>query len=121
MSGSRVRNLPDYLISDVIPPERECDDDKCPWHGTISVRGKALVGEVVSTKMTGTITVQVSYLHYVPKFKRYERRRSKIHAHLPPCIDVREGDLVKIAETRRLAKTVSHVVLGVVRGERKEG
>ncbi len=117
---SRVRSLPDYLVSDVIPPERECDDDKCPWHGTISIRRRTLVGEVVSTKMTRTVTVQISYLHYVPKFKRYERRRSKIHAHLPPCIDVKEGDIVKIAETRRLAKTVSHVVLGVVRGGKRE-
>jgi small subunit ribosomal protein S17 len=56
--------------------------------------------------------VLVEYLHYDKKYKRYERRRSKIHAHLPPCIEVSEGDLVRVVETRRLAKTVSHVVLG---------
>ncbi|HDM92634.1 MAG TPA: 30S ribosomal protein S17 [Candidatus Korarchaeota archaeon] len=117
---SRRRTLPDYMISDVIPPQKECDDDKCPWHGTISVRGKTLVGEVVSTRMQRTVTVLIRYLHYVPKFKRYERRRSKIHAHLPPCIEVKEGDIVKIAETRRLAKTVSHVVLGVVKGKQPQ-
>ena len=110
-----MRKLSEALVEDVIPPERECSDDKCPWHGSIAIRGKTLVGRVVSTKMTGTVTVLIEYLHYRPKYKRYERRRSKIHAHLPPCIDVSEGDVVKIAETRRLAKTVSHVVLGRVR------
>jgi small subunit ribosomal protein S17 len=62
--------------------------------------------------MTRTVTVLIEYLHYDKKYKRYERRRSKIHAHLPPCIEVKEGDFVRIVETRRLAKTVSHVVLG---------
>ncbi len=110
-----MRKLSESLVGDVIPPEKECDDDKCPWHGNISVRERTIVGRVVSTKMTRTVTVLVEYLHYRPKYKRYERRRSKIHAHLPPCIDVKEGDVVKIVETRRLAKTVSHVVLGRVK------
>ncbi len=110
-----MRRLPEDLVNDVIPPERECRDDKCPWHGSISIRGRAIIGRVLSTKMTGTITVLVEHLQYKPKYKRYERRRSKIHAHLPPCIDVSEGDIVKIVETRRIAKTVSHVVLGKVR------
>ena len=110
-----MRKLSEDLVGDVVPPERECDDDKCPWHGTISVRRRTLVGKVVSTKMTRTVTVLVEYLLYRPKYKRYERRRSKIHAHLPPCIHVEEGDVVKIVETRRLAKTVSHVVLGKVK------
>jgi small subunit ribosomal protein S17 len=42
---------------------------------------------------------------------RYERRRSKIHAYLPPCIDVKEGDVVQIAECRPLAKSVAFVVI----------
>ena len=107
--------FPEYMVADVEPPSETCDDPKCPWHGSIAVRTRTIVGRVVSTRMQKTVTVLVEYLHYVPKFKRYERRRTKIHAHLPPCIKVSEGDVVKIAETRRIAKTVSHVVLGKVR------
>jgi small subunit ribosomal protein S17 len=51
-------------------------------------------------------------LHYNPKYKRYERRRKKMHVRVPPCIDVRPGDIVYIGETRPLAKTVRHVVIG---------
>lgn len=112
-----MRKLPEKLIENVEVPTKECDDDKCPWHGTISLRKKVLVGRVVSTKMTGTISVEISWLRYVPKYKRYERRRRKIHAHISPCISVKEGDLVKIVEVRRLAKTVAFVTLGKVKTE----
>jgi small subunit ribosomal protein S17 len=50
-------------------------------------------------------------LKYVPKFMRYERRRSRIPSHNPPCIDAKEGDRVIIAECRPISKTVSFVVV----------
>ena len=42
---------------------------------------------------------------------RYEKRRSKILAHNPPCIDAKKGDKVKIAECRPISKNVSFVVV----------
>lgn len=92
-------------------PEAECDDPKCPFHGNLPVRTKVLEGKVVSAKMRKTVVVQRDYLHYIPKYMRYERRRSRIPAHNPPCIAAKEGDTVKIAECRPLSKTVSHVVI----------
>jgi small subunit ribosomal protein S17 len=53
----------------------------------------------------------MEYLHKVRKFVRSERRRSRISAHLPPCLDVQEGDMVTIAECRPLSKTISFVVV----------
>lgn len=93
------------------PPKKECNDPKCPYHGKLSVRTKTLEGKVVSAKMKGTVVVQRDYLHYVPKYMRYERRRSRIPAHNPPCIDAKEGDIVRISECRPLSKTVSWVVI----------
>lgn len=68
-------------------------------------------GVVVSDKMQKTVTVKLEYAHKVPKYERYERRTSKIHAHNPPCINARIGDRVKIAECRRLSKTKAFVVV----------
>ena len=93
------------------PPKTECNDPKCPYHGKLPVRTKILEGKVVSAKMKGTVVVQRDYLHYVPKYMRYERRRSRIPAHNPPCIDAKEGDIVRIAKCRPLSKTVSWVVI----------
>ncbi|RLG90544.1 30S ribosomal protein S17, partial [Candidatus Bathyarchaeota archaeon] len=73
--------------------------------------GRVLEGVVVSAKMDKTVIVQRDYLHYVPKYKRYERRRSRIPSHNPPCINAKEGDRVKIAECRPISKTVSFVVI----------
>jgi small subunit ribosomal protein S17 len=93
-----------------------CTDRKCPFHGELRTRGRKLEGVVVSDKMDRTVTVQIERVHYVPKYERYERRTSKIHAHNPPCIGAREGDRVVLMECRRLSKTKSFVVVEVKRG-----
>lgn len=95
----------------VKPPEKECEDPKCPFHGHLKVRGIILTGIVYKRKMTRTVIVRREYLHYVRKYKRYEHRRSNIPAHLPSCMDVKEGDKVRIAECRPLSKTVHFVVI----------
>jgi small subunit ribosomal protein S17 len=92
-------------------PKKTCDDINCPFHGELPVRGRVLEGLVVSSKMDKTVVVERDYLLYIPKFMRYERRRSRIPSHNPPCIDVKEGDHVVIVETRPLSKTVSFVVV----------
>lgn len=103
-----VRNIG---IPGVVAPETECDDPHCPFHAHVKTRGRILLGKVVSTKMRGTITIQRDYAFFVKKYQRYERRNSKIAAHLPGCIEVEVGDTVRIAETRKLSKTVSFVVV----------
>jgi len=92
-------------------PKKKCDDRNCPFHGELAVRGRVLEGIVVSAKMDKTAIVRRDYLHYVPKFMRYERRQSRIPCHNPPCIDLKEGNHVRIAECRPISKTVSFVVV----------
>jgi small subunit ribosomal protein S17 len=92
-------------------PKKTCTDRNCPFHGELPVRGRVLEGVVASAKMDKTVVVKRDYLYYVPKFMRYERRHSRISSHKPPCIDVKEGDHVKIAECRPVSKTVSFVVV----------
>jgi small subunit ribosomal protein S17 len=92
-------------------PKKTCDDVNCPFHGELPVRGRVLEGTVVSAKMDKTVIVERDYLSYISKFKRYERRRSRIPSHKPPCIDVKEGDRVTIAESRPISKTVVFVVV----------
>lgn len=94
-------------------PENECKDQKCPFHGTLSVRGQVLDGTVVSDKMDKTVVVQREYEKKIKKYERYEKRRSKIHAHNPPCLKAQKGNIVKIAECRPLSKTKKFVVIEV--------
>jgi len=96
---------------DVIAPKKSCQDDRCPFHGSLKVRGRLLTGKVVSTAGKSFVVVQMEYLHNVPKFNRGERRRSRISAHTPPCIPINDGDAVTIGECRPLSKTISFVVV----------
>lgn len=100
---------------DVKKPEKTCEDEKCPFHGTLSVRGKILEGIVVSAKAQKTAIIERQYFHFVPKYERYERRHSRIPAYNPECISAKEGDLVKIAECRPLSKTKAFVVVEKVK------
>ena len=75
-------------------PKKTCSDKNCPFHGTLPIRGRVLEGVVATAKMDKTIVVQREYLQFSTKFVRYERRRSHIPSHSPPCIDVKEGDRV---------------------------
>ncbi|MCP1714221.1 small subunit ribosomal protein S17 [Methanocalculus alkaliphilus] len=97
----------------VAPPEHECNEDDCPFHGTLPVRGQVITGKVVSEKMKGTVVVQREYLHFIKKYDRYEKRSSKLHAHLPACLHVKVGDEVRVAECRPLNKTTNFVVVEV--------
>lgn len=101
---------------EVVAPKKSCQDERCPFHGSLKVRGRLLTGKVVSTEGKGFVVVQMEYLHNVAKFNRGERRRSRISAHAPPCISMNDGDVVTIGECRPLSKTISFVVVEARRG-----
>ncbi|MBN1159711.1 MAG: 30S ribosomal protein S17 [Candidatus Diapherotrites archaeon] len=88
----------------------ECKDSKCPFHGSLAVRGQTITGVVVRDKMQNSVIVQKEYARYVPKYKRYMKVRSRIPAHNPPCIKAKTGDKVELSECRKLSKTKAFVV-----------
>ncbi len=81
-------------------------DKKCPFTGLVSIRGRILTGTVVSTKMHRTIVIRREYLHFIPKYSRYEKRHKNLAAHCSPAFRVEEGDQVTVGQCRPLSKTV---------------
>ena len=96
-------------------PEKSCEDPKCPFHGELPVRGIIFEGKVVSDKAAKTAIIERYYIHYIPKYERYERRHSRMAAYNPECVNAKAGDKVKIAECRPLSKTKSFVVVEVIK------
>lgn len=47
-------------------------DKKCPFTGTVSIRGRILAGTCHSAKMQRTIIVRRNYLHFVKKYQRWK-------------------------------------------------
>ena len=100
-------------------PKQKCNDVKCPFHGNLSVRGRKFTGIVVSTKMRKTAVIEFNRLHFLKKYERYEKRRTKLKIHNPECINAKDGDIVRVMECRPLSKTKNFVViekLGIERG-----
>ncbi len=80
----------------------------------ISVRGKTFIGKVISAKMHKTVVVEWERRVPIPKYERFEKRRSKVAAHNPESLNAQEGDIVKIQETKPLSKTKNFIVIEII-------
>ncbi|KAJ9113758.1 hypothetical protein QFC20_001784 [Naganishia adeliensis] len=89
-------------------------DKKCPFTGNVSIRGRILTGVVKSTKMNRTIIIRRDYLHFIPKYRRYEKRHKNLAVHCSPAFRVEVGDQVTVGQCRPLSKTVRFNVLRVL-------
>jgi small subunit ribosomal protein S17 len=74
---------------------------------------RTIEGVVASDKGEKTIKVVVNYQTKHPKYGKYLKRRSVLHAH-DEKNEAREGDTVEIAECRPLSKTKHHRLLRIV-------
>lgn len=92
-------------------PTQECEDKHCPFHGKVKIRGKIFTGTIIRGDTHKTATVEWSRLFYLPKYERYEKRRTRIKAHNPPCINAKIGDTVKIMESKPISKTKNFVII----------
>ena len=94
-----------------------CADKFCPTHGSkpLKLRGRIFEGKVIK-KFVGRVVISFERMFYVRKYERYEKRRTKLHARLPDCIDVEIGDVIQIAECRPVSKIIHAVVVKKVRG-----
>jgi len=100
---------------DVAKPKTDCKDRHCPFHGSLKVRGRIFTGTVVKSGMQKTVTIEWLRLFFLPKFERFEKRKSRIKAHNPKCINAKVGDEVKIMESRPISKTKNFVLIEVIK------
>lgn len=100
---------------EVKEPENKCEDENCPFHGTLSIRGRTFIGKVIAARAHKTATIEWGRIRFIQKYERYEKRRTRIKAHNPECIDAKEGDKVKIAECKPLSKTKKFVIIEVLK------
>lgn len=84
---------------------------------TVPAHGRTFVGTVTSDKMMSSVTVEWDRRRFVAKFQRYEKRRSKVHAHNPKEMNAKTGDKVRIMETRPISKTKHFIVIEVLGAE----
>ncbi len=96
---------------DVKAPSRTCNDRNCPFHGSLRVRGRIFTGTLIRKDLNNTATIEWPRVAYLQKFERYEKKRSRVKAHNPDCINAEVNDKVTIMETRPISKTKSFVII----------
>ncbi len=63
---------------------------------------KTFTGKVISDKMDKTVVVEIEHRKPHPMYKKVVVKRSKVYAHDEK--GAKEGDVVKVEETRPLSK-----------------
>ena len=74
---------------------------------------RTIEGRVVSNKMQKTVTVLLERQVQHPLYGKIVRRSTKVHAH-DENNECKEGDVVRIAETRPMSKSKNWRVVKVV-------
>jgi len=84
----------------------------------ISTHGRIFKGKVIK-KFPGRVVIEFERTVYVPKYERFYKKKTRLHARLPPNIDVNLNDIIKIAECRPISKLVHFIVIGKVIQEKE--
>lgn len=77
------------------------------------LKGKFVVGKVVSNKMEKTIVVEVERQVKHPLYGKFIRRRTKLHAHDEKQV-CKIGNMVRIQESRPISKNKTWVLVDVI-------
>ena len=92
-------------------PKKECTDKNCPFHSGLVVKKELFKGKLIKKDINHSATIEWNRPFFIPKYERYEVRRSRMRVHNPACVDAQVGQQVLVARTRPISKTKNHVIL----------
>ena len=75
-------------------PKKQCTNKKCPFHGQLNVKKELFRGTVVKRDAHHSATIEWKRPFYIPKYERYEVRKSRLRVHNPPCLGAQVGQEV---------------------------
>ena len=78
-------------------------------------RGRELIGNIISTNSAKTAKIEFGRIIPLPKYERYEKRRTRLIVHNPEEINAKVGDKVKIMECRPIPKTKNFIITEVLK------
>ncbi len=76
---------------------------------SLAVRGRIFKGHVIKKFPTRAV-IEFERIVYVPKYERYYKKKTKLHARIPENMDVNIGDFIKVQECRPLSKIIHFIV-----------
>ena len=99
----------------------ECHDFACPRHGSISLRGRSFYGTVIK-KFPKRVVIEFERTIFIKKYERYAKRKTKLHARLPECMnkEINIGDYIQIMECRPISKIIHFIAVGKAQKEKTD-
>lgn len=88
-----------------------------PFFSNLSLRGRIFIAKVISANSAKTAKVEFTRLYPIPKYERFEKRRTRLQVHNPESINAKAGDKVKIMECRPISKTKNFVIIEKLENE----
>jgi small subunit ribosomal protein S17 len=87
----------------------------------VAARGRIFEGIVV-TKHPKRIAIELIRTVYIPKYERYSKKKTKVHARVPESMEdkVQIGDTVRVQQCRPLSKIIHFILLNKVSKEKKK-
>ena len=83
-------------------------------NSVVGTRGRTFQG-YITKKFDKRVVVEFERTVYVPKYERFAKKKTKLHARIPEGMVVDVGDYVKLQECRPLSKIIHFIVIENVR------
>ncbi len=81
---------------------------------TVSARGRVFEG-VITKHFPKRVVIEIERTMFVPKYERFYKKKTRIHARIPDGMHVGVGDLIRVQECRPLSKIIHHIVIEKVK------
>ena len=90
------------------------DTEKNEKNQVGGTRGRIFYGNVVK-KFDKRVVVEFERTVKIPKYERFAKKMTRLHARIPEGMNLEIGNYVKLQECRPLSKIIHFVVLEVVK------
>ncbi|MDP4039623.1 MAG: 30S ribosomal protein S17 [Candidatus Pacearchaeota archaeon] len=84
----------------------------------VGTRGRIFAGKVVK-KFDKRVAIEFERTIRIPKYERFSKRKTRLHARIPENMEISVGDYVKVRECRPLSKMIHFVVIEVLENTEK--
>jgi small subunit ribosomal protein S17 len=87
----------------------------------VLTRGRIFQGTVIR-KFPSRVVIEFERTVYIRKFERYAKKKTRVHAYLPPALvsSINLGDYIRVQECRPLSKIIHFVALEKIRSANEE-
>lgn len=80
----------------------------------VATRGRTFQG-IVTKVFPKRVVIEFERTSYVPKYERFTKTKTRLHARISEGMNVSIGDYVRVRECRPLSKIIHFVMTEVVR------